>query len=130
MPYKISWRIPKRVLYMTLEGVITLEDIRDLDTELWQYLEQGDVSVAIVTDMTKVARFPTHILELKSMATHLKHPHLGRCAAVGNSSFVNSFAPLLGRIAGIELRMFRTTSKALEYVAGNDPALQELIRTK
>ncbi len=122
MAYKISWYEDKRIVSAVLEGEVTIDEIKIYAAELMTYLDDGIAPVHLIIDFSKVKKFPTNVVPLRSIFSW-KHPKIGWAATVGGPALLQAFSSIVMQVITARYRAFKTTDQALEFLATKDETL-------
>ncbi len=126
MAAKNDWYLDKRIIYSVLEGDLSIDDVIQINDEILELLKHGNERVYLVTDTTKVGRFPVNLTQLSKAIEYLKEPNLKAVVTIGTNNLLTRFvASTMTQVWHIELKMVNSMDEALAYLFKLDPTLQD-----
>lgn len=125
MPYRFGWYMPRRVIYILLEGNLTVEDIIVLKEESREFALTGDAPVHAIIDCLNLNGVPHDLPGI------LRGIRQGGQLLDGFSVIVtsNRLAQFLGatlfQLLKLELRITATVPEAVDILLHFDKTLLE-----
>lgn len=124
MPFAMTWYIPKRVIYLKIEGDITIADIEAISTHLIEMLDQGTAPVHCFADDENIGKIPYKIAEFRKTATALAHPSMGWLIAIGLvHPMVNFIIPLIAQLFKVNYYRCYTVKQAQDILTRRDTSI-------
>ncbi|MCI0711360.1 MAG: hypothetical protein L0154_14495 [Chloroflexi bacterium] len=126
MPAKIFWLHYERVVYIKIEGILTLEQLRDANLFNVQLLNgtRHNLPVYFIADSLDMIRSPQSIFGVQSAAEPLvTHPKFGCMVDVHNKSMVWTVSFIISKLFGTCWQGVATLAAALEFLEGMDTSL-------
>jgi len=123
MPYEVTWRQEKRILFQRFYGDIDLEMSAALSERMWRLLDEGVAPVHLIADTSEMGKFPTNIAKLHHIASFLSHPSLGWSVLIGASSRVNFMVTAVGHMTSLRMVHRTTMIDAIEFLRTQDSTL-------
>ena len=125
MPIHVDWYIPKRVIFIQLDGDITINDIHIMNHQLQDKLNVCEPLVHMLIDQSRIGRFPINIKEIRELLTVMRYEHFGQLIMYGKVNSLGEFVSgMVARMGGLKLRTFKTEETALEFLMHQDESLQ------
>ena len=127
MPASASWYQQGRIIYATVEGNLTMDEVVAVNQMVTQLLQEGQAPVHLIVDASKLDKFPIDLKRFASATSYLKEPHLGKMAVISNQGgFVKFFASIITQAARIEMKMFDKVEDGLTFFRRVDFSLQDI----
>jgi hypothetical protein len=125
MPYQISWLLQDRVIYARLEGVQTIEEIRQANSELKTFLVVGKPPIHLLLDSRKLEGVPLNLAELRQSTKNVRNPGVGWVIHLNNvqSPLLDFLADILAKFLEVRYRRVRTVEEAVAFLKQQDPSL-------
>ena len=84
MSYEYSWYEHHNVLELKFTGDLSLEELRQLNTELLEYYNQSQMSVTLIVDATDAKKLPNDLINIRLITQDvMAHPNSGPAIMVG-----------------------------------------------
>src|SRR5690606_36449076 len=84
MSYEYSWYEHPNVLELKFTGDLSLEELRQLNTELLEYYNQSDRSVTLIVDATEAKKLPNDLINIRLITQDvMAHTNSGPAIMVG-----------------------------------------------
>lgn len=125
MEYVFDWKLPKRILVTKVSGNVSLDDLRQFNTELVRYLDDGDAPVHIISIGDNLHNIPTNIMQIKTVLSFVQHPHLGWIIIVKEkSNHVTEFIiSISSQATGMQFQQVKSMTHAIESLKQHDDTL-------
>jgi hypothetical protein len=123
MPYTIGWHIPDRVVLITFEGTMTLDDIDHMNLDTMALVGQGVPPIHVVSDLLAMERYPTSIQEISKFIRNDMKARLGWTIVITRNKLVRFMSAIIIQLTGARLRFFDTLDDALIFLHDNDVTL-------
>jgi len=127
MPYQLSWYRENHIVYATVSGNFSLDELqaygRDLATN---YLDPATTPIHIISDAREMGAFPTHALSaMRSTESWLRHPNLGWAILIGKNPnpMLSFLLAVVTKVVKLKYKMAATTEEALSMLCNIDPTL-------
>jgi hypothetical protein len=127
MAYSVDWLIKDRLIFVSISGDITLEDVAALNESITALLDAGQAPIHMLADIKDMGKFPFDLISMQRTSTYLKHPKLGLVMMYGASRIASSFAQMITQIAGIKLRVVQSYTDALKHLMEEDAEIKALV---
>ena len=125
MPIHVDWYIPKRVIFIQLDGDITINNIHITNQQLQDKLNVCEPLVHMLIDQSRIGRFPINLKEIRALLTVMRYEHFGHLIMYGKVSSLGEFVSgMVARMGGLKLHTFKTEENALEFLMQQDESLQ------
>jgi hypothetical protein len=124
MPYSIT-RYAEHLIWVELEGHLTLTHAEHYFTEMWDLLDDSTVPTDLLVDGRRIAGAASGARRRTEQIAH--HPNLSHLAFVVGELHLLLFAPLVKLVSGVGL--FGDEHEALSYLctARGQPAMVDLV---
>ena len=129
MPAKTTWYQENRVILITVQGELTLNDMSAVDAKIVEYVRQGSQSaplVHLIVDMREMSKMPVNLVQVQRTLTHLKEPALGWSTMVGMSPVMRFVASTVIQMAGARFRIYPTFEEAVRFLISQDESVADL----
>ena len=120
----VEWYIPNRVIYVRWSQTITLDEIHDINAQIIELLDQGDVPVHIVGDSSQVEHLQFLSHHFRRHKNFVEHPMLGwtiHIASNPNMSMLGNILPQ--KPARNHYRAFTKLNHAVRFLKSYDMTL-------
>ena len=130
MPVTMEWLVTNRVVIIVLKGTMSLDEIRQMDSDLNTMLEEGYAKSGSPVHMVVQGRELiniSHPLDAVKMSTIQHNQAFGIMIVSGISNpIVNFVGKLYGSITGKKVMMAASMDAALETLKKQDSSLTNL----
>lgn len=124
MAAKMSWYFGSKVVLCALSGRVTPDDLKQIDNQAAQYLNQGKAPVHVFVDVRKLEKFPRNLFQVKTILQTLRSRPLGWEVLIGRQTLLVRFvAWLVAQASGTHLQMVDTLEQAVAFLSRIDPEL-------
>jgi hypothetical protein len=124
MSHTIEWFLPQRVIFMHIEGDVTVAEIKAVSNEITALLDAGNAPVHLLVDDQKVQKFAIGLAKINKSVAFMRHPALGSMVGVGEiHPMVAYIVPVISQILGAKLLRRKNLDDALEYLKQIDSTL-------
>lgn len=126
MPAKIFWLQEARVVYVKIEGILTLDQMREANLFNVQLLSgtQHNLPVHFITDTLAMVRSPQSIFGVQNAAEPLlTHPKFGCLIDVHDKSTVWTVSFIISKLFGTCWQGVGSLADALEILEDMDTSL-------
>jgi hypothetical protein len=127
MPVTVSWLYPKRVVFVSFIGHVTLEDVQTQVTLTQESIEAGDTPVHFVIDTTRIEKYNLSLPEIRT-AFPGHDPRIGWTVVYGPNKVTRFFASILMQLMKSKFQFVDSHDEALAFIAHNDHTLANLPR--
>jgi hypothetical protein len=127
MPYSIEWEIPDRLIYITITGLVDLDDLKQIDDAMWEMIGSGMQPVHVIADVTALQKFPDRLVQLRDVYYRLDTTSTGWIMVITENPMVRLISSVIARFRRLRIRSVRTRSDALDFLETQDPTLSQLI---
>ncbi len=129
MNYKLEWHVPKRVIYVTVSGDVSLEELEQFNHYMIEYLEQGKAPVHLVSVGENIKRVPTNLMEIKKTITYLQHPNMGWTIVVQEKAnpLTGFMLSVASQATGMKFHQVKNVSDGLEMLRRLDQSIASYI---
>ena len=76
MTYTLSWHIPERVLYLTLDGQPALSELQSINREVMEILDQSESKIHLVLDVLNLRAGYDTSNHLRDTQQYMNHANL------------------------------------------------------
>ena len=112
MPISVTWFIEKEVIYLKVFGVVTPEEVFNLNQETMALLETGNHPVHIIIDTLEVTEYPTNLRwVMRLVRTNPVRPS-GMNILIQNNSTVRVLACAILNVLRLPLHVCSTLQEA------------------
>lgn len=112
----IRWHIPKRVIYFQPPAKVTSEEYKAHNQRLKQMLDEGEVSVYMIVDLSKLRILPGHLSELMENNPLIAHPKLKHIIACGVGDGMLLLAGTMAKFVIVKAEVVKSYEEALEIL--------------
>jgi hypothetical protein len=99
MSHTVKWFQPERIIYMQVEGNITLEETKSVSNDITALLDVGVAPVHLIVDDHAVEKMPSQLRELNKNFEFMRHPAMGTIMSVGKADPILNFViPMITKI--------------------------------
>jgi hypothetical protein len=126
MAYQLSWYRDNKILLGTFNGVLTPDDLLDVNTIGTDMLRQGNPPVHDIIDALALEKVPFDLKLLKKSMQLFKEPNLGWVIVIAQNPLFAFFGSILSQAAGKNVRVVATWDEALAILARVDSSLGDL----
>jgi hypothetical protein len=124
MSVSVTWKIENRLIFVDFKDSVTIEHIEHASHMVTQYIRSGQKPVHVLVDMEGVERYPHEFGKLAGAIPHLAENNLGKTILVRkNDRLVQLMISVIRHAVQIDLRMFDSIDKAMEFLQAADPTL-------
>jgi hypothetical protein len=127
MAFNVSWYEEQRVILTKLNGNVTLDELKEIDRQLIEFIRAGTPLVHLIVDMTEMDKMPTNVTQVNGALQHLNEDGLGWTILVGASPIIRFVGGVVAQIARMRFRALPTFSEALTFLTAQDSTLQHLV---
>jgi hypothetical protein len=118
MAYRVFWHIPQQVIFVELEGNLTLKDFQQLNRDVVELLgaESADRPVTLVIDVTRPTTTPQAFEQLKASQTYTQRRDLKSIIVVSSNKFIRLMMLLTFNLCRPSLRFCDTVDEASMFI--------------
>ncbi|MBZ0290092.1 MAG: hypothetical protein K8I30_20880 [Anaerolineae bacterium] len=127
MAYQLSWYVDKRVLLGSFDGVVTPNDLIEVNSAATEMVRQGNPPVHDIIDALALERVPFDLKLLNRSIQMFKEPNLGWVVVIARNPLFGFFGTILSQAAGKHVRVVSTWDEALQTLIRADASLSDLI---
>lgn len=124
MSHTIQWYQQGRIIKSAFQGVLTIDEMKQVSDEAIVLLGQGQAPVHIITDLHEMKQFPTNIMQAKDTLAYFSHPSMGWHVFYGAPTLATSLISVFGKVTNAHARAFRTEEQALKFLMEQDATLK------
>lgn len=111
MPYQLDWLVPKRIVLLKYQGIVTETELLESDADLCRFYADGDADAAHIHQICILeGTSKTNLAQLTSLKWP-KHPRSGWMIAIGKA---NSLERIIGGFAAQLLKLRFGSANSLE----------------
>ncbi|HRF98563.1 MAG TPA: hypothetical protein PLZ51_25320, partial [Aggregatilineales bacterium] len=88
MPYTLSWYKPETILYLKLEGQLSLNELETVNQEVMSILDSLRARVNILIDATNFSATHQTTGLLRETQQYMNHPHLDSAFIVADNKLM------------------------------------------
>jgi hypothetical protein len=122
MPFQVTWYHSDRVIYVRLEGLVTLEEISGATEKVIEHVYQGTPPVHVLSDLRDMHKFPTNLVDISRSVKPMDNTILGYTLIVGLNPVVRFLTSAISQFFKARYRTFNTPDEALAFLAEVDPS--------
>lgn len=125
MTYQISWYLEKRIVVLTTEAVLALDELPGLFEGIQQFRDDGNYPVHIISDFSRLEKFPVSLAAIRQVTPAMRGFGVNVIIGVRNPVLhflLNAFS----QFSSLEIRVSEDLSEALHVLARLDPSLSHL----
>jgi hypothetical protein len=129
MPAKTFWLQEARVVYVKIEGILTLEQMREVNLFNVQLMNgaRHNLPLYFIADSLDMVRSPQSIFGVQNAIEPLiTHPKFGCLIDVHDKSMVWTVSFIISKLYGTCWQGVGTLAAALEFLEGIDTTLRML----
>jgi hypothetical protein len=125
MAYRVFWHIPRQVIYVELEGNLTLKDFQLINRDVLEHLgnENTDRQITLVIDITRPSTTPQAFAQLKASQTYILRRDLKSIAVVGSNKFMRLMMLLTFNLCRPSLKFFDSIDEASLFIQRTLPTV-------
>jgi hypothetical protein len=124
MSYRFSWYVPRRVIYIHMEGILTLGDLGALKEESRTFALNGDAPVHAIIDCLEVTGLPHDLPGILRGMREGETPLAGAFSVIVTSNRLAQFlSATLFQLLKLELRIAPTVADAFDILTRFDATL-------
>lgn len=125
MPHTIEWYLPKRIVFMYVEGNFTLENFSDVSNGLIELFDEGEAPIYLLVDDSQVEKIPIKLRHIQTQFEFMRHPSLGWIVSIGDANpLLNYIIPMVTKIIGIKFVRYKTMEEALNFIKKQDQTIE------
>lgn len=129
MAAKTTWYQENRVVLVTVQGELTLDDMARVDAEVIECIRQGSAVTPLVhllVDMRAMNKMPINLAQVQRTLTHLKEPALGWSVMIGMSPVMRFIASTVIQMAGARFRIVPTFEEGVAFLISQDETIIDI----
>jgi hypothetical protein len=116
MGFSVTWYVEKRVIHLKVFGIVTSEEVIDLNRETMAYLEMGIHPVHIIIDTLDVTEYPSNLRwVMRLVQTNPVRP-TGWNLLVQNNSTVRVIASTILSLLRLPMHICSTLEEAQNFL--------------
>jgi hypothetical protein len=124
MQLEHHWQIEKEVAYIKVGGVISIDDIRELDrTIIQEYLEKGSPPIHLIFDV-HIEKYPTRVREVRSNFTLHNHENVGWVFVVNSNPIINMLGVIVAKFTKAPYKAVSRVNEALSIIRQIDRGMR------
>lgn len=132
MPFQLSWYQDRRIQFLKLSGVISLDEFRQMNVESVQHASQGIPLVHTIVDLSEVQQYPRSLSAISNAIQQKSTTdHAGWTVFYGiQNSIMRFFVSVLTQasFSGVpRTRMVDSFQEAVDFLYHQDSSLRESI---
>ena len=124
MSISIAWRVPKKVVLLTMIGDISSDDLKAYDSQMTEIMNNADGKVHVIGDMTGFNNIKAMPNQVVRNTTYVRHENVGTIVIVGTSGIVEFFLTLVKHIIPVSVERAHTVEDAFSLIRKNDKTVQ------
>lgn len=131
MPVRISWYLPERIVYIKVEGILTLDQMHDANVFHVRLMDSASHNLPIyfIADTLSIIRSPQSIFGVQDAARPLiTHPQFGCLVDVHNKAMVWTVSFIISKLFNLCWQGVEALDDALAFLEGMDKTLGMLPR--
>jgi hypothetical protein len=115
MAYRIFWQVPGQILYLELEGHLSLDDFNQINEAIIDHLgaEQNDRRIALLIDITRPGNVPQAVNQLRASQTYVGRRDLRFILVAGRNKLLRLMMLLTFNLYRPSLCFFDDVDQAL-----------------
>jgi hypothetical protein len=125
MGYQINWLVDKRVLYVKSEGVISLDELREIFAVSNDHLQGLQDHFYILVDMENVSQIPNTLFQAKAMIDGFPAFLRGRTLIFGMKPMISLIINAFTNIVAVPIHATRSYTEAVAYIIQHSPDLAD-----
>ena len=125
MPIDLRWLIKEEVMFVRLEGTISVEDVTAYAERVTTLLDKSTQCVHFIVDARHIGYFPTDEERLAVHQSRFDHAHLGWIMLYGNPLFTSLASRQLRHMPGVQSFVTTNYISALEELMQRGIAMEE-----
>jgi hypothetical protein len=116
MAYRVFWHVPDQILYLEVEGNLTLGDFDQINRAIIDLVgtEITERQLALLIDITRPASTPRDFNYLRASQTYLLRPDLKFIMVAGSNKLMRLMMLLVFNLCSPSLRFFDSVDQALK----------------
>ena len=111
MSYELSWRVPGKVLSLSLSGTYTLEAAEEVNRLINDKLDASQSPLMLVIDALEMER-PYHFDRIRAIQTYMDHQNLKHIYIVAADNVVKLAWLVIFNLGRARLQVFDNVEKA------------------
>lgn len=121
MPIIVEWLADKRACFVTLPDIFDDDELRNHETVMVNWLDEGEENKYIIADVSAMKKVPS--LKQAMMLKHMRHTRLTQGVTVGLSlnPVARFVVSLVTQASGLQHKNFNTREEAVAYVMESLP---------
>lgn len=127
MPHISRWFVDKRVLLIEYTGKIDKSELKQINSELQDYINEGETPIHILSDNSQMTGMPLDIKTLRNTFTTLNDQRWGMTCLIGANTMLRFFGELLSSSFHIDLALVKTLEDAKAKLIEHDESLAHLL---
>lgn len=129
MTMNIRWLVEKRVIYCTIEGTLSVEELRQGSSPILQMLNQGEQKlVHILFDLSMTQGVPLQMgLIGETVRPFMTHPNTGWIIAFGTQNgMIRMISSIVSQTFRARFRFYPQRDEAIHMLQSLDTTLPDL----
>jgi hypothetical protein len=118
MAYKVFWHVPHQVLFVELDGQLSLDDFNQINNTVLSHLDDatGDTGFTLLVNTAQVSSVPQAFQQLKASQTYVQRRDLQYIVVVGNNKLIRLMMLLTFNLCRPALHFFEDIERAYEFL--------------
>src|SRR5947209_1468538 len=90
MAFKVSWQVPQQVLFVELDGELSLDDFNGINQAVVSHLNAlaENAAITLLINTTQLVSVPQAFQQLKASQTYVQRRDLQYILVVGNNKMI------------------------------------------
>ncbi len=109
--YELVWSVTDSVLLLTIQGDYTLQDAREVNQQIIDYLDEDDVPISLLIDAADMSR-PHNFTEIRAAQSFMNHLYLKSINIVTQDRLVKLSMMVIFNMGGAVFRIYDDMDKA------------------
>jgi hypothetical protein len=124
MPSELKWFVEDRVIYLSLSGVVAIDEGRQNNQQAVQMIDSGKPPVHTILVDKDVEKINASLSDMVKTMEVYRHPWLKWIVAVGDSTPSTKFlTSILSRLFRVSFHRVSTLQEAIDFLKNQDPTI-------
>lgn len=124
MPHTTAWYIEKRIIYFHINGIVTMDEVEEVNAEILALIEAGDAPVHLIVNDANAEKMPINIRELSTQFAYVKHPKTGYLVGAGETNMILAYIiRMVAKTIGVNIVRRKTFADVIDYLRKLDSTL-------
>lgn len=122
MSHEVKWEVPDKVIYAQLAGDVSIDDVRETNQQIRDYIEEATSTVHCMLDVSDIGKWPMDIQLFKNDVP-FNDAKVGYLVFVGANATVNFVGGIVSKLMGKQMQRAKTIDEAMTFLQETDDTI-------